>query len=246
MISEKLLSKTFQYFDDFKDRDIVVTPSLPILYFGNSSAYQKSALKILTVGKNPSNNEFRLKKGDSFSFARFPTWNENTRNLIPTLNSYFQEKPLKQWFSCFEPILNGMHASYYQGNHPNIALHTDICSPLATDPTWSRLARGTQSDLFKEGFEIWKELVEELQPDMMLVSVPRALFSAVFGNAGQELVSFTEKKDGSTRKPYVVELHNYTLKSGKKVKVIFGQAANRPFDTIHDQQKIKIGELCQE
>lgn len=245
MISNKTIKRTLNYFDKYKDYDEVVTPSLPILYFGNLPSYRKSDVKVLTVGKNPSDNEFRLKKGDPFSFVRFSNWDENKRNLSPALNSYFEDRPLKQWFSCYEPILNGLSASYYQNSHPNTALHTDICSPLATNPTWSKLTKETQSVLLSEGLEIWKDLIEDLQPDLMLVSIPRALFDSVFKSKGRELVVFNKKKDGAPRKrPYVVELYEYKLSSMKKVKVVFGQAANKPFDTIHHELKLKIGELC--
>ncbi|AUC61252.1 hypothetical protein AA637_08800 [Cyanobacterium sp. HL-69] len=244
MISNELIKKTFDYYDKFKDYDVVVSPSLPILYFGDLASYEKSDLKIVTVGKNPSDNEFRLKKNDSFSFVRFSNWENNTRNLTHTLNSYFEDKPLKQWFSCFEPILNGLSASYYRNNYPNIVLHTDICSPLATNPTWSKLTKGIQSDLYKEGLEIWKMLIEELQPDLILISIPRDIFQSIFKSTGKELINFSQKKDGELRrKPYVVEQYEYKLNSGKKVKVVFGQPANKPFGTICNQQKNEIGEM---
>lgn len=245
MISDKLIKKTLKYFDTHKDEKVVVKPSLPILYFGNLDAYSKSKLKVVTVGKNPSDNEFRMNKNDSFSFVRFSEWDETAKNLISTLNPYFENKPLKKWFSCFEPILNGLSASYYKSNYNHTALHTDICSPLATNPTWSKLSKEIQSALYKEGLEIWKELIEELQPDIMLVSIPRSLFKSVFKSSGNELVVFNNKKNGDSRKkPYRVEAFEYHLDTKKKVKVVFGQAANKPFDTISDQQKIKIGELC--
>lgn len=245
MISDKLIEKTLKYFDTHQNKSVVVKPCLPILYFGNLDSYSNSELKVITVGKNPSDNEFRLKKSDSFSFVRFSNWNQHSQNLISTLNTYFEDKPLKQWFSCFEPILNGLSASYYGNCYNNTALHTDICSPLATDPTWSKLEKETQAALYNEGFEIWKELIEELQPDIMLVSIPRTLFKSVFKTNGNELVVFNNKKDGKLRKkPYVVECYEYELNTRKKVKVVFGQAANKPFDTIYDQQKNKIGELC--
>lgn len=245
MISDKLIEKTLKYYDTHKNKNVVVKPSLPILYFGNIDAYRKSKLKVVTVGKNPSDNEFRLNKNDSFSFIRFSEWNEKSKNLITALNPYFEDKPLKQWFSCFEPILNGLSASYYNSTYNHTALHTDICSPLATNPTWSKLSKETQSALYEEGFEIWKELIEELQPDIMFVSIPRALFRIVFKSSGNELVVFNNKKNGETRKkPYLVEMFVYELSTEKKVKVVFGQAANKPFDTIFHQQKIKIGELC--
>lgn len=57
-------------------------------------------------------------------------------------------------------------------------------------------------------------------------------------------MTFTVKMNGENRKsPYTVKLHEHKLKSEKKVKVVFGQAANKPFDTIHYQQKIKIGKM---
>lgn len=245
MISDKLINKTLVYFKKFENEDIVVSPSLPILYFGNLNEYEDSKFKVLTVGKNPSDNEFRLNKKEMFSFIRFPQWNKERENLKEALNSYFEEKPLKQWFSSFEPILNGMSCSYYNGVHDNIALHTDICSPLATTPTWSKLTNEQKNLLYEEGIEIWKELIEELQPDLMLISVPQNLFQKIVITSGKELISFDIKKDGELRKKvYRVDYHAYKLNNGKNVKVVFGLAANKPFDTITQEQKNKIGEIC--
>ena len=88
-------------------------------------------------------------------------------------------------------------------------------------------------------------MIEELQPDIMLVSIPELLFKFFFTSEGKELYSFDDKLDGTKRKKdYKVYEYPYKLKSGKEVKIIFGQAANKPFDTISDKQKIKIGQLC--
>ena len=114
MISDKLLGRTFDYFDKHYNDDYVVKPSLPILYFGDLVAYEKSPLRVVTVGKNPSDNEFRSNKNDGFSFFRFKNWNPNQKNLQETLNRYFFDAPLHQWFSSFEPILNGLNCSYYE------------------------------------------------------------------------------------------------------------------------------------
>ena len=246
MISKRLIKKTLEYFDKHRHNfDVVVKPSLPILYFGDLESYKKSELKIITVGKNPSNNEFRLKKNDNFSFVRFSEWDEDKKNLVESLNSYFDNKPLKFWFSCFEPILNGLSASFYKNHHSNIALHTDICSPIATNPTWSKLSKEIQNELSEEGLEIWKELIEELQPDILLVSIPTSIFKKVFGSKEEEFIVFDEKKNLKKRKkPYVVEMYKYVLDSQKKIIVLFGIAANRPFDTISDMQKERIGKKC--
>ncbi|MEJ6776481.1 MAG: hypothetical protein QNK85_04060 [Crocinitomicaceae bacterium] len=243
MLSLDLVAKTLKHYHAFISEKIVVSPSLPILYFGDLSRYGRSELKIVTVGKNPSNNEFKLSKNDSYSFVRFQKWRSREENLIETLNAYFKTIPLKNWFSSFEPILNGLDSSYYGGKKPNIAIHTDICSPLATWPTWSKLTDQEKSRLFKDGHQIWLQLIEELQPDIMLISIPHALFSSVVSSNGESLLTFNQKKDGSPRsKPYEVTVHNYVLRSGKTVKVVFGQAANKPFDTISTEQKHEIGQ----
>ena len=46
----------------------LVRPSAPVLYFGNSSAYRLSPLRIATVALNPSRLEFP----DASPFSRFP------------------------------------------------------------------------------------------------------------------------------------------------------------------------------
>ena len=244
MLSEELLTKTLKHHEKFKNESFVVKPSLPILYFGNLSAYLNSTLRIVTVGKNPSDNEFRLTRDDPFSFVRFPKWAASKSNLIEALDAYFETNPLRSWFSSFEPILNGMNSSFYRRkNYNNNALHTDVCSPLATSPTWSILSKSEQRLLYKDGYEIWSELIEQLQPDVMLISIPEKLFTSIINSTGKNLISFKNKKDGTSRKkPYNASAHEFTLKSGKKIQVIFGRAANKPFDTITNEQKGLIGE----
>ena len=245
MISQKIIDKTLKYFNKYSGEEFVVKPSLPILYFGDLVEYEKSIFKILTVGKNPSDNEFKLTKdAEDFSYCRFPKWNPDKLNLTESLNSYFEDTPLGQWFSSLEPILNGMDSSFYKGKFQNRALHTDICSPLATNPTWSLLSKERQKLLFEEGVVIWKELINELQPDVMLISVPINLFKKIIPESGDLLISFGFKKDGTKRKKdYEVFVYNHKLPTGKTTKVIFGQAANTPFGTITNEQKNEIGEI---
>jgi hypothetical protein len=244
MISEQLIDMAISHYEKHKDKSFIVKPSLPILYFGNMPSYVRSETKVLTVGKNPSYNEFRLANDEPFSFIRFPNWNPHKKNLIESINPYFEVKPL-QWFSCYEPMLNGIGASYKEGQYTNIALHTDICSPLATSPTWSKLRTGDRESLFDEGEVIWRLLIEELQPDIMLASIPRQLIERFIQSKGVELTTFETKADNSRRsKPYPVYVHDYVLGNDKHVKVVYGQAAQKPFGTISDQQKRSIGKLC--
>jgi hypothetical protein len=55
-------------------------------------------------------------------------------------------------------MLNGIGASYYPGRD-NVALHTDLCSPVATDPTWSGLGWALRSRLIEGGRPLWQNLV---------------------------------------------------------------------------------------
>jgi len=242
MISQNLVNRTLNYYQKFSQESFVVKPSLPVLYFGDLIKFNNSEIKVITVGKNPSDNEFRITRADRFSFVRFPKWRSKEENLVESLNAYFKTIPLKNWFSSFEPILNGMSCSFYGQKARNIVIHTDICSPIATFPTWSNLKNEQQENLFNEGHQIWLALIEELQPDFILASIPFALFSKVVKSGGKTIMSFKTKKDGFPRKkPYDVSLHKYQLKSGKEANVVFGIAANKPFDTITNEQKEEIG-----
>ena len=119
----------------------LVRPSIPILFFGDYERYFLSPRRVITVGLNPSRIEFP----DSDRFARFPAARykdsqpPETARVLRAIADYFREQPYDGWFKpAFEELLRGMGASYYDGAE-STALHTDICSPLATDPTWSRL-----------------------------------------------------------------------------------------------------------
>jgi hypothetical protein len=248
MINTNLLYTTNQYFAKFDSLDYVVKPSIPILYFGDETAYRNSSLKIITVGKNPSLNEFFNPLTESYEIAyRFPNW--NGKNLTRVLNEYFKKRPLKSWFSSFEPILNGLNCSYYSDNQFNsTALHTDICSPIATNPTWSNLSSNQRQLLFKHGINIWHDLVKDLAPDIILVSIPAKLFlSNISLILGRPIHKVLRKANGDNRKyPYLI--YSQILEINKKMtNIVFGQAANKPFDTITNPEKFKIGEtiLCQ-
>lgn len=65
--------------------------------------------------------------------------------------------PSRKEFGSFEPLLNGARSSYY-GEQPSVALHTDICSPVATDPTWSRLHDVARTTLEADGGRLWHEV----------------------------------------------------------------------------------------
>jgi hypothetical protein len=139
-----VIADAWRIYQNTAHQSIVVQPTIPILFFGDSERYFRSQRRVITVGLNPSRAEFP----DPDRLSRFPA----ARVLTPTaqdsasdviylraLNGYYRTDPYRGWFNAFEPLLQGLGCSYYDGS-ANTALHTDLCSPLATDPTWSRLS----------------------------------------------------------------------------------------------------------
>lgn len=163
---DQLVDNAFDHFDEFKDGYGVVPKSSPILFFGNLADYQQSQRKIVTVGLNPSNAEFT---DERFNFPYAPR--QDKEKYIKSLSDYFVFNPLV-WFDPYNKFLRYFDASFYPGKS-NIALHTDLLSPLATNPTWSKLKLGKdkRDRLVKSGFKIWSELMNFLQPDIIICSI---------------------------------------------------------------------------
>ena len=237
-----LLNRTLEYYQSIQHKDYVVDPAIPILYFGDINAYFESEIKIVTVGKNPSLIEFCCKKGEPYSFLRFPNWEEK-QDYAAALNSYFECEPYKGWFGSYEAILEGINASYYsKSNQINRAIHTDICSPIATDPTWTKLSEETQKELFSVGFQLWQELIGILKPDIILISVARYWLQELNLTSKIEFISFDKRNDGTNRnKPYIVHQYDLLINTSKVSKVYFGQAAEKPFGTLSNDFKQEIG-----
>lgn len=221
----------------------LVRPSIPILFFGDSTQYYASPLRVITVGVNPSRAEFP----DDDRFARFPASRDlpptgfhdspGFRKYIASLNDYFRVRPYSAWFKpAFEELLRGMNASYYDGAG-STALHTDLGSPLTTDPTWSKL--GSRSAILAtDGIRLWHDLAALLEPDVILVSVARGYLENIRFplNGGWQVAHTVERPN-----PYAVEFARIELPSGKRSILVFGRAANLPFGTVSTKDKRLIG-----
>ena len=219
----------------------LVRPSIPILFFGDSERFAASPLRVITVGLNPSREEFP----HDAPFRRFRAAaslkRENPDTYLAALDGYFRTSPYTRWFNpAFEPFLRALGASYYD-REPSTALHTDLCSPLATDPTWSRLATHEQATLQPAGQRLWHDLVEALQPDVVLISVSRHRLNLLaFPTVEPAIVMHTVDGPGRAR-PYPVEQFRCRLASGKVPLFVFGQAAQTPFGTISAADKQRVG-----
>ena len=225
-----------------------VSPSLPILFFGNLQAYYTSMMRVLTVGLNPSLHEFPT---DS-PFRRFPlaegvTVGEPGRYL-DALSAYFRTAPYRGWFSAFEPLLNGLEASYYEGQ-PSTVLHTDICSPVATNPTWSGLDPSVQKDLEKDGGPLWHSLLKVLRPQIVIMSVANRHMSHIRFKALSEwriVHMFEGTQAGAPRKQPVMVSARWCEIGSEPSLLVFIPAAQKPLGRLGSIQKREAGVIILE
>ena len=223
-----------------------VSPSMPILFFGDLHAYFSSRVRVLSVGLNPSLHEFPT---DS-PFRRFPLAEGVTvrepEPYLDALSAYFRTDPYRGWFSAFEPMLNGLGASFYEGK-PSTALHTDICSPVATDPTWSGLDWDVQKALEKEGGPLWHGLLEALRPQFVTLSVASHHLSRIRFKAlsGWKVVHVFERTEaGALRKRPVEISARWCEVGGEPSLFVFVPAAQKPLGRLSSNQKREAGEIA--
>lgn len=227
----------------------MVRPSIPVLYFGNFPKYLESKRKIVTVGLNPSDKEFR-DEGETYDIGlRFPHAKKlEGRSIVDKsfcedyllcLDQYFEIRPYWRWFSSYFPLLNAIGSDYRTNlNMEGCALHTDLCSPLATNPTWSHLSARARSMLLREGPDLWSALVRILRPDVMLVSVGKDLRERIL-NLFRPEKRFPDFSPGRRRKR--VGIYRTPI-GGKDCHVAMGINSDRgPFSGLTNKEKQELG-----
>lgn len=234
-----LIKKYWDLYESKKELPYIVKPSMPIMYFGNIKKYLESPIRIVTVGLNPSRRDFP----EPDPFQRFQSMKQDhyyhfNQQYISALNQYFDDDPYNAWYNpAFENMLNGLDASFYNKKE-NTALHTDICTPLATNPTWGDLTKEAKMDLQTTGVPLWHELIDYLEPDIILISA-----------AGEHLskIQFETVKDWETiytslrDKPYLINSKQVKLSSGKVSSIYFGRASELPFGLVGAEEQFIIG-----
>lgn len=178
----ELIKKSINHYNSFKHYEWVKKPAIPILFFGNIVEYLNSDIKMITVALNPSDEEFPKDK-PRFSFCPDKLNKDDAIKVLDTLNEYFKFNPYDDWFNTFtEKIMNKMNISYYSNKgFINRALNTDLCTPIATNPTWdglvnnkkTKISNDLSDELKKQGFKIWIELIKILKPNVILISLAK-------------------------------------------------------------------------
>jgi hypothetical protein len=211
---------------------------IPILWFGDMNKYFNSDKKIVTVSLNPSNNEFgNDKKGIAYNTQyRFPDYDGTIESLVIAFNNYFKlnRNPYNSWFKAsFGAILQSFDASHYDINKNN-ALHTDIAIPYATDPTWKGLSNAEKLYFEPIGQRIWHNLVEILEPDIILISASggyqnKILFPKIHEN--WQVIIQKEKHP---------VLFNQFRVNKKITDVIYQTQGRKPFLNMTKDEKLNI------
>jgi hypothetical protein len=220
---------------------VVVRPAVPILFFGDVEAYMQSPLRVITVGLNPSHLEFpehdRFQRFRGAEGFKSKVSAGDCQRYLGALSGYFGDAPYARWFGTYEDLLDGMGASFHKGA-ASTALHTDLCSPVATDPTWSRLPLADRNVLLGPGRGLWHDLVRFLKPQVMLISVARAHLAHLrFESDGDWAELCRVERDN----PYIVERKRMRLEDGTTMTAFFGQAAQTPFGTVSREDKLRLG-----
>lgn len=188
----RIIDEYWKNFVEIRDEDFVVKPSIPIIWFGDMDAYMKSKLKVVTVALNPSDREFCENKGDNPTFFRFPEGKglytkkmlsgSDKQVLYKTLSDYYKCNPYDHWFNCFEKPLNYIDASYKTGT--NIAIHIDIYTAVATNPTWGKLTKSQKDKVSSNKnhtLNTFRDFVDFLSPDVILYSANKGEMKKAFG-----------------------------------------------------------------
>ncbi len=244
-LSKGLIEDIMAYYQKMDHYDFVVKPSLPILFFGDLESFVSQNKKVVTVALNPSVKEFRLSHDQNYSYFRFPQYETTGETLVKSLNNYFKYRPYNRWFKpSFETFLNGLKCSYYPDNSYDKVLHTDIGSPLATNPTWGKLSQYQKSLLIKDGFEFWKRLMVEIKPQLIILSVAIAYLEPLHLLSKEIIYSTNYTKEGNLRtKPYNLERYRVKI-DDFETNLVFGKAAHRPFSLVSKKDTIKMGKTC--
>lgn len=201
---KKLIQDYINDFNSKQQLDYVVKPSIPVVWFGDMTAYQESKKKIVTIALNPSLSEFTEKRFEQVKLGAV----DAVEKLAQTLNKYFKTNPYCKWFNNnFEKVLNCLDASYYENKKTNTAIHIDFYSAIATNPIWGGLTKEEKNKLKRT--DLFKRLLKQLAPDVILFSANASAFKDAF--ADFELVERCDRINGK-KSPFI---HKY--KHGKQI-----------------------------
>lgn len=183
---------------------------------------------------------------------------KDIQSYLESLNDYFKPKTenggtdYADWFRL-EPrnlFLKPFDASYYEDLGKNRVLHTDIMTTIATIPTWSsrknedkalrKEFKKAQCIFREKGIGLWMELIEILQPDIIIFSVGKNCFkNTVFDGRFKK---YKEYPVPGRKNPKTMYFTGFDLESGKTVYVFReDRPLFKPFQQLGKEFAPKFG-----
>ncbi len=231
----------------------------PILVFG-----QFNSARIVTVGMNPSEREFRDKPsgtiygspltGDQQRFLHWPRDGELTSDLrelaFERMTKYFTRgRAYTHWFDKYSPLLRSLSADYGSGT----ACHTDVISPFATARGVGSCERSKVSCLKKFGGPLWLGVMEKI-PHAELIfgcgSVQHSIKGLLGIPAWQKHSTPLDKKGGKTniKRPFLVSAEAKLPVSGRSI-IVFCWKPNvngSPLCWLSEKESEELGHVVRE
>ena len=129
---------------------------------------------VLALKKFLKKDKKTLLEKPRFNFLDQILKNQDPQLYLKSLSGYFNENnnPYNNWFDRnLEKIMNGLDVSFYSNRKKDRAIHTDLCTPIATSPTWGGLTKDAKEVFVHDGYKIWLKLIKILKPQIILISV---------------------------------------------------------------------------
>lgn len=191
------IEQSWDYYKKVKGMTCVVKDVIPILWFGDSQLYEQGTMRIVTVGLNPSLREFEegTEKGVAVRFPKAASLvgknlsSTDVKTYTEAMDDYFKCNPL-DWFGSYEKLLNNLDASYggknveKHGEKERTAIHIDLYSSVATNPTWGGLCDVARSTLSASSKPDFTDLLDALCPHVVLISANKDIVTKYFGDNG--------------------------------------------------------------
>ena len=191
-MDERLRKIAEEYISDFKQKrelNYVVKSSIPIIWFGDMEKYLASPKKVVTVGLNPSFNEFSEKR------IHLRCEDLCAGKLYCALNNYFKINPYRSYFNHFNKILEVQNATYNVAlGNKSTAIHIDVFSSIATDPTWGKLSKIQQNEINQ--FGLFQKLLDYLSPNVILISIAKQTILDIFHLETNDLIYKKHSSNG--------------------------------------------------
>ena len=150
------------------------------------------------------------------------------------MNEYFYRNPYCEYFRQYEKLLQGIDASFYQKGSDNIALHVDAYTSIATDTFFGELSPSAQWGFKTDGMKLYRNLIKYLHPDVLLISVAKNDFYALYPH-----IKLVKKYDDPNTKG--VYIHTFRPLGNVEGQLILGRNFHgTPFGGRTCEETIKI------